>query len=172
VVDTVEANPVAQNIQAQRVANLVEDKPIKFSFRSTDVETGEKGADGKPVVKKFKRPTFEVKLPLLTMAGLVAGIQAGGKVGELILDAVNEVIVDRYRGMVNDAIDADFGVTLKPEMFDVNKLSITEIANLPKSERGAGIPKEVWAKFVADYKETMQKPEAVALFEDKKAAFS
>jgi hypothetical protein len=172
---TVQASPVAQPIEAQRVAQLVEMKPLKFSFRTTDIETGKEVPDPKDPtktvkeVKKFKRPTFESNLPLLTYAGLVAAISAEGKVRELVLDAVNEIVVDRYRGLINDALEADFGVELKPDLFNIDKLSITEIANLPKSERGAGIPKEVWGKFVADYKETMQKPEAIALFDDKKA---
>jgi hypothetical protein len=96
---------------------------------------------------------------------LIAALQAGDKSTELALEKANEAIIDRFRGLLMTRLRlinsiwklVSMKLRLLPEMFDLNQLSFLTIANLPKSERGSGIPKEAWAEFVADYKETMQK---------------
>jgi len=156
------ANPLAQDIEAQIQATLVVPTKVKFSFRTTKIKN-EKGEE-----VDWKRPTLEKELPLLTKSGLMAAMAADDKTTELILDSVNQVIVDRYRGIINEQVDNDPSVDLATAEIDLNGLTLVAIANLPKGERGAGIPKEVWANFVKDYKEQMQRSEAVALFADKK----
>lgn len=168
----VNANPLSQDIKAQVVKNLVAMTDVKFNFRSTIV-TDDKGqaikeADG-TTDKKWKRPTYTRALPLLTTAGLLAALQAGDKTTELVLDAVNSAIVDRARGLINDKIESEPKTALEPASIDDNSLQLFAIANLPKSERGAGISKEEWASFTSDYKAVMATDEAIALFPDKKA---
>lgn len=166
-------NPLAAAISAQIQTALVEPKEIAFHFRK-DKELEEKN----PAIKgKTKRTTFKMGVPLLTKAGLIAALQAGDKSTELALEKANEAVIDRLRGMINDKVENDkfnvetghYETALTSDMFDINQLSFLTIANLPKSERGSGIAKEAWAEFVTDYKETMQKPEAIDKFADKKA---
>lgn len=168
----VAANPLAANIKAQIETQLVAPKEVSFHFRKDkDFEKANPAASG-----KTKRPTFKIGLPLLTKAGLIAALSADDKSTELALEMANAAIIDRFRGIVNDKIENDkfnletgkYETTLASDMFDLNTLSFLTIANLPKSERGSGISKEAWAEFVADYKEAMQKPEAIDKFADKK----
>jgi hypothetical protein len=171
--EVVGVNPLSQDIEAQVVAQLVAKKDVKFSFRTTDIPDESKLGQidpktGKQVTKEWKRPTLTMGLPMITAAGAAAALSAGDKTSELILDAINDVIINRQRGLIGEKIEADAGVTLTPEIFDLNVLNLVAIANLPKSERGAGISKDAWAGFVKDYKETMSSDEAVALFADHK----
>jgi hypothetical protein len=166
-------NPLSNPISAQLSTNLVVPSEVSFHFRKDkDLEEKEAKAKG-----KTKRTTYKTKIPLLTVAGLLAALQAGDKSTELALEAANNVIVDRFRGMINDKIETDsfnvetgkWNTALTDDMFDFNELSFLKIALLPKSERGSGIPKEAWAAFVADYKEVMAGEVAVAMLPDKKA---
>lgn len=169
----VEANPLASPIQAQISTKLVDVTEIQFHFRK-DKELEEKNPQAKG---KTKRATFKAPLPLLTKAGLLAALTADDKSTQLALDQCNEAIINRARGMINDAVENDsfntetgkWNKELSAKDLDMEKLSFLAIANMPKSERGAGIPKEAFAAFVADYKEIMQKPQAIELFADKKA---
>lgn len=157
----VSANPLGQSIVAQVNTKLVDMSEVGFHFRKEKNDKGE--------VIGEKRPSFKPKLPLITIAGIAAALAAGDKTSQLVVDAVNEVIIDRMRGLINAKLELEPSVVLADDQFDLNKLSLLEIANLPKSERGAGISKELWAAFVADYKATMVKPAAIAMFPDKKA---
>jgi len=167
----IQTSPLAEDIQVQVTKNLVAMTKVSFSFRTSDVVD----AEGKKVLnpdgsaKKFKRPTVDTQLPLLTVAGLMAALQAGDKTTELVLDAVNSVIIDRQRGLINDKIDSDPSVVLDESVVNPNDLQLFAIANLPKSERGAGISKEAWGAFVADYKLVMATDEATQAMPDKKA---
>jgi len=161
-------NPLSEAITAQVQRKFVEMKDVNFSFRTTDVATGEI-VDGKPVTKEWKRPTLKAQIPHLTNPGLIVALQAGDKTTELALDMVNQAIIDRARGIISDAIEANPAVELSQGILDMEKLSFVAIANLPKSERGAGIAKEAWMAFVSDYKSVMATKEAVAQFPDKKA---
>lgn len=156
-------NPLQQDINVQIQAKLISMEDASFSFRTTKVKTD----DGREV--DWKRPTLKAKIPLLTTAGLIAALQAGDKSTDLALELCNSGILDRARGIINEAIDANPKVELTQDILDMSKLSFVAIANLPKSERGAGIPKEAWASFVADYKAVMQTAEAIAMFPDKRA---
>lgn len=167
----VSVNPLSQDIKVQIDTNLVEMKKARYSFRTTTVtdETGQPLKDDKGVEVKFKRPTLEVNIPLLTKAGLITALQADDKSADLALEQANEVIIQRVRGIIQEKIESDPKVELTPEMIDISKLGFLEIAMLPRGERGAGISKEEWAAFVADYIATMQTPEAIGKFPDKKA---
>lgn len=168
---TIQTSPLAEDIAVQVTKNLVAMTKVSFSFRSADILD----AEGKKVTnpdgssKKFKRATLDTQLPLLTVAGLMAALQAGDKTTELVLDAVNQVIIDRQRGIINEKIELDPSVVLSDEVVDPNALQLFAIANLPKSERGAGISKDAWAAFVADYKMVLATDEATAAMPDKQA---
>lgn len=170
VTQHVEANPLAANISVQIQTSLVAPTEIAYHFRK-DKELAKEVGD------KAKRPTFKVMLPLLTKAGLIAALQAGDKSTELALEKANEAIIDRFRGLINEKVENDkfnketgkFETELSVGMFNMEDCSFLKIANMPKSERGSGIPKEAFAEFVTDYKETLQKAEAIALFPDKTA---
>lgn len=168
--NVVQTSPLAEDISVQVTKNLVAMTEVSFAFRSTSVYD----ADGKEVknpdgsTKKFKRPTLTAKLPLLTSAGLMAALQAGDKTTDLILEAANQIIIDRQRGLINEKIDSDPSIVLDSSVINPNDLQLYIIANLPKSERGAGISKEAWAGFVADYKAVMATPEATDQMPDKK----
>lgn len=171
--ETVTVNPLSQDIEAQITAQLVNKKEVKFNFRTTDIPDEAKVGQvdektGKQPTKEWKRPTLAMQLPLITAAGVAAALAAGDKTTELIVDAVNDIIINRQRGLIGEKIDSDPTVNLSPDMFDLNVLNLVAIANLPKSERGAGISKDAWAAFVKDYKETMATDEAIAMFADKK----
>ncbi len=171
--DVVQVNPLSQDIEVQITAQLVNKKEAKFAFRTTDIPDEAKLGQidpktNKQVTKEWKRPTLVMSLPMITAAGVAAALAAGDKTTELIVEAVNDIIANRQRGLISEKIESDPSVALTPELFDLNLLNLVAIANLPKSERGAGISKDAWAAFVKDYKETMSSEEAIALFNDKK----
>ncbi len=168
-------NPLAASITAQVDTKLVEMKDVKFNFRK-DKDLEEKHKDNPKVKGKTKRPTFTSPVPLLTKLGVAAAMQSDDKSTDLIVDLANEAIINRYRGLIADKIDGDgfdvekgqWGISLAPNMFDMQQLAFHVIATLPKSERGAGISKEQWAAFTQDYVAVMQTEKAVALTPDKK----
>lgn len=172
---TVDASPLAQPINAQVETKLVEIKKVNFNFRK-DKELEEKNKENPKVFGKTKRPTFALDVPMLTKAGVMAAISQDDKATQLVVDLANEAIINRARGLIADKIDGDsfnveqgaYGIALKPDMFDTNDLSFHVIANLPKSARGAGLTKEQFAEFTADYMETMQTQKAVDTTPDKK----
>lgn len=165
----VDTNPLSSPISAQVSTKLVDLVDTSFHFRA-DKELKKEVGDA------AKRPTFKTPIPYLTKAGLMAVLTADDKSTALALEACNDVIINRARGIINELVESDsfdktkktFGKTLTSADLDLEKLSFLAIALLPKSERGAGIPKEAFAAFVADYKETMQKPAAIALLPDRK----
>ena len=117
--------------------NTVDKVDVKFNFRKVkDEATG----------LESKRPTVEIPLPLLSVEGLVAAVQAGGKQLDLVIEAVRQVQIDRAREIVND------NENISAENFPYAELTWEKIANLPRAERrGGGISKEVWEDFSKDY---------------------
>lgn len=175
-------NPLGNPINIQVETNLVELKKAKFSFRTAtkiNAETGQpemepdtKDASGNVLKKggevKWKRPTLEVNIPMLTKAGLITALQSGDKSMELALEQANEAILQRARSMIATELEKNEGVELTPEVINLDELSFLKIAELPRGERGSGISKEDWQAFVDDYMLVMQSPEAIALFPDHK----
>lgn len=118
-----------------------------------------------------KRPSVTLQLPFLTLAGVaaiinmkmiqvaddankedpavIAAIKHNKSVEnqqELLLSELESTVYVQARSQVNDNVD------INQETLDLSKLSWEFIANIPKAERkGAGISKEVWEAFVADY---------------------
>lgn len=117
--------------------NTVDKVDVKFSFRTVkDEATG----------LSSKRPTVELSLLLLSIEGIIAEFQAGGKRLDLIVEAIRDVQLARAREIVNEKED------ITSDNFPYAQLSWESIANLPKAERrGGGISKEVWEDFTKDY---------------------
>lgn len=114
---------------------MVDEKEVKFNFRTVkDEATG----------LEVKRATIEQKIPVPSVEGIIAILEAGGKQLELLQEAVADVIYQRAREILAD----DDKLTEVP----VDLLSWEVISNLPKAERkGRGIPKETWEDFSKDY---------------------
>ena len=124
------------NVQAN-FDNTVDKVAVKFNFRKVkDESTG----------LETKRPSVEIELPLLSVEGIIAAFQAGGKQLDLIVEAVRDVQIARARELVNEKED------INAENFPYAELNWEVIANLTKAERrGGGIPKETREEFANDY---------------------
>lgn len=142
---------------------LLTNKPVKFHFKKDELGN--------------KRPSVELEIKFLTLAGVAsiinlttvevpivaegetltgekaAAIDAAikhntnvEKQQELLLSALEDTIIVQAREQVNAKVD------ITQETLDASKLTWQYIASIPKAERrGAGIPKEVWEAFSADY---------------------
>lgn len=122
--------------------NKIDVKEVKFHFKKTkDQETGLEGT---------KRPTVELALPVPSVEGVISILENGGKGLELLLEAVQEIVISRAREIVNEKED------ISQENFPLDELNWEKIANLPKAERrGGGISKETWEEFTKDYTAVM-----------------
>lgn len=117
--------------------HLVDVREVKFSFR--------KVVDEKSKVET-KRDAVELAIPVPSVEGIIAAIEAGGKGLELLLEAAADVVLSRAREIVNEKED------INQDNFPLDKLTWEDIANLPKAERrGGGISKEIWDDFAKDY---------------------
>lgn len=136
---------MSEQNQAQEVVanfdNKVEKKDVKFSFRKVTTKDEATGLES-----ETKRPTLELSLPLISIEGIIAAFQAGGKQLDLILEALQDVQISRARELVNE------NENITTENFPYEALNWETIANLPKAERrGGGISKELWEEFAKDY---------------------
>ena len=136
--------------------NKLDYKGAKFNFREVkDAETG----------VKTKRATIELaKLPVPSVEGVVAILQAGGKPLELLLEAVQDVVISRARDVIND------NPHMTAETFDYSQVDWNAIANLEKEDRRSGIAKEVWEDFATNYAEIMPSVSGVTKEQAAKAA--
>lgn len=135
-VETPKATPVHVNFD-----NKLDYKAAKFSFRTVkDKETG----------VETKRATIELdKIPTPSVEGIVAILETGGKALDLLLEAVQEVVFERVRDVINS------NEALTSETFDYASCDWNVIANLEKEDRRSGISKETWEEFSANYIEVM-----------------
>ena len=97
-----------------------------------------------------KRPTIELKLPVPSVEGIIAILEAGGKQLELLQSAVSDIVVAQARSLLSD------NENMTADNFPYAQCTWEFVANMPEAEkRGRGIPKEVWEEFAADYIEVM-----------------
>ena len=131
-----------QNSEVQaNFDNKIEKKSVKFSFRKVVTKDESSGIE-----TESKRPTVELDLPLISVEGIIAAFQAGGKQLDLILEALQDVQIARARELVNE------NENINSDNFPYEQLDWAAIANLPKAERrGGGISKELWEDFGKDY---------------------
>ena len=113
--------------------NTVDKKEFKFHFKK-NVELG------------IKRPSVELNLPVPSVEGLIAIIQAGGKGLELLQEAATSIVYEQARSIVNEKED------INQDNFPLDQVTWDFIASIPpKERRGGGIPKETWEEFATDY---------------------
>lgn len=153
---------VNTHVAANAPIELLVKKPVKFHFKKDELGN--------------KRPSVELELKFLTLAGVAniinltpvavpvvvgdtvtaeqaAAIEAAikhntnvEKQQELLLSALEDTIIVQAREQVNAKVD------ITQETLDTSKLTWQYIASIPKAERrGAGISKDVWEAFSADY---------------------
>jgi len=134
--------PTAEELAAicaevkSRIKFSVAVKPVIFNFKTTKDENG----------ISYKRDSLEIPCPMPNMQGLVDIIEAGGKQLELLMDAVESVVIQTARSFISE------DESLNAINFPYDKLTWDAIANMPKPERsGGGIAKEVWDDFETDY---------------------
>jgi hypothetical protein len=134
-------NPVHLAIKAN-FDNKIDVKDFKFHFKKVK----ELDSEGKETGVETKRPTVELALPVPSVEGVIAILEAGGKQLDLLMETVQEVISNRARDLVNEQED------ISQANIDLSKLTWEAIANLPRAERrGGGIAKETWEEFGEDY---------------------
>jgi len=116
-------------------------KPTKFNFKKSI----DKDSD-----TVTQRQALELPIPVPSLEGVIAILEADGKQLELLMDAIESIIVSNAREIISDDI------TLNASNFPYEKLFWEYISNLPKAQRGGGIPKETWEEFAEDYIIVMQ----------------
>lgn len=142
----VETETEGQITQVSETLNLIK---TRFGFKSETILD----ANGKPVLdekgkKKRSKPRDPVflQLPVPTIAGISAILDAGGKQVDLLMEGVVQVIKDRARQILAE------DDTLIADTFPYEQLSWETIANLPPAKRrGGGIATETWDAFYDDY---------------------
>ena len=98
-----------------------------------------------------KRPSVNLKLPFITVDGLVESL-SDEKIVNFVLEVVNDSI---YQAAKSQISDEEKPVNTQEEL-DINSLSLQFLANMPPAERrGGGIPKETWEAWGEDYMEIM-----------------
>jgi len=118
----------------------VELKSVQYNFKkSKDKDTG----------IETVREALQLAVPYPSVAGIIDILEKGGKQLELLQDAMKAVVDAQVRELIND------DTTLNAATLPMDKLMWEYIANLPKAQRGGGIPKETWEAFGKDYCEVM-----------------
>lgn len=134
-------------------AGAATSKEFSFFFRTDKIRDDE----GKVIGTGRKHPDVKGVLPIPTYPQMIEFLQQGGKEAELMLDALVDQIDKAARAQINDwreanGLDKDFTATA----FDLNKLTVTAIANTPRSERaGSAISDEDWTAMLDDYQHVM-----------------
>jgi hypothetical protein len=99
-----------------------------------------------------KRETVSLKIPYLTIDGLIEALQ-DEKQQAFILATVNDQIYNAGRWQVGD----ENKPVNKQDELDMSKMTLKFLAEMePTERRGGGIAKEVWEAFGADYAAVMQ----------------
>ncbi len=126
------ATPAHANVVIPNFDNKVEKYQYKFNFKKDEFGN--------------KRPSVELVLPVPSVEGIVAMMEAGGKQLELLQEAVAAVVLQQARTLVNDKED------ISQENFPFEKITWEFISNIaPKERKGGGIASEVWDAFAKDY---------------------
>lgn len=155
----------AANTSTEQAPGAATSQEFSFFFRTDKVRDDE----GKVIGTGRKHPDVKAVLPVPSYAQLISFLQEAGKEAALIMEGVVSLIDTAARSQINDfreanGLDADFTATA----FNLDKLTLTAIANTPRSERGGpAISDEDWTAFLEDYSHTMVQ---VVGYEAKKVA--
>lgn len=106
-----------------------------------------------------KHPSVEVHLPvpkdsrIVEIMGATTGFE---KEKDLIRQAIASVVFGVARGQINDFREKNPEGVVTPAVLNYDKLDLTAIANMPKSERGSFVPADEDIKtFLDSYLELM-----------------
>lgn len=145
-------NAVVENTQAPAVGteNAAE---FSFFFRTEKIRDDE----GNVIGNGRKHPEVKAVLPVPTSADLIAAIEAGGKVAEMIHEAVREVIFGAAKNQISDWREGQPAeATFTATNFNLAGLTLDAIASMPRGERkSAAISDEDWTAFLNDYHHVM-----------------
>lgn len=118
----------------------IDKKEVTFSFRRVKDESG----------VETRRNPVTLALPVPSVEGIVQILETGGKELDLLMSAVQAVIVDAARQTLSD------NSALTSDTFPYGEVTWAAIANQPETERrGRGIAKEIWDDFFKSYIEHM-----------------
>jgi hypothetical protein len=115
-----------------------------FHFKSEKLrdDKGEIIADSKGP----KHPSVEMYLPVPKQERLAEMLaDTTGKFAkevDLVMTAISSVIFGVARGQINDYREANKDATVTTGVLNYDKLDLTAIANMPKSERGSFVPSD------------------------------
>jgi hypothetical protein len=126
---------------------------FNFTFRTEKIRDD----DGKVIGTGRKHPAVKAPLPIPTTEQIVTYLQAGGKVAELIHDAVYSAIKDAAKNFIDDwRENQPADATFTPTNFDLSKLTLEAIASTPASQRkNAAVSDEDITAFLDDYHHVM-----------------
>lgn len=120
-----------------------------------------KDEDGKEVGKGTKHPDVKVLIPAPTAEEVIVYLSApdgteDAKVRDMILDALFDQQVAAGRKQINEFLDANPDKQFAATDMDISKLSLLEIAKMPKGQRGAYSPSdEEFKAFNESYTEVL-----------------
>src|SRR5690242_17019021 len=101
-----------------------------------------------------KRPDLELKVPVLSMSGLIDVLNKGGKGAELVLESLSDTVRQVVANWVAETKPED----ATQEKLPLNLFSWEAIANQDKKDRRTvTIDDETWAAFGGDYVEVMKR---------------
>lgn len=131
-----------------------EPKEFEYHFKKEKI----RNAEGDVIGEGKKLPSVKLPVSVLTAEGLLEVVAAGGKELELLMDAVEDILYNAGRDIINDLRAKNPDRTIEPSMVDLTKLAWSVIANIPRAERrGLGLSDEDWESFGADYRAIMPK---------------
>lgn len=116
--------------------NLVDVVEYKFNFKADKMGQ--------------KRESVTIPLQLMSVEGIVAALEAGGKELLLVQEAVQSLQIQQAREIVSE------NLTITADTFPQEQISWSAIAAIePKARTGGGIPQDQWEGFSEDYIATM-----------------
>lgn len=116
---------------------LVDMKECSFNFKKDKMDN--------------KRPSVKGNIPVPSVEGFVAILEAGGKQLELLQEAAYNVV----RNQIAEEVGNNEALKSLDEL-DMSKYSWQAIAEMDKTDRrSASIPEEAWKAFAEDYIKVM-----------------
>lgn len=116
---------------------LVDMKECSFNFKKDKMDN--------------KRPSVKGNIPVPSVEGFVAILEAGGKQLELLQEAAYNVV----RNQIAEEVGNNEALKSLDEL-DMSKYSWQAIAEMDKTDRrSASIPEETWKAFAEDYIKVM-----------------
>ena len=111
---------------------------------------------GEKIGEGYKHPDVKAVLPVPTVEEVINGLAQEGKVRDFIMDVVSDAVFQVGRAQINDWRENNDMKEFKPTSFDLSKMTLEAIANMPKGQRGAWAPDEEDHKdFAEDYTAAM-----------------